>query len=130
MKVLLDTCALLWSVSDPSRLSGTARGVLSRPDTEVSYSPISAAEIACLSQRGRITLDRHWRSWFAHFTEINGWRAMDIDVNTIFEAYSLPDWPFQDPADRIILGTARHHGLTIVTGDRRILDYPHVPSME
>lgn len=130
MKVLLDTCAILWSVSEPSRLSGAARGILSRPDTEVSYSSISAAEIACLSQRGRITLDRHWRSWFTHYTEINGWRAMDIGVDTLFEAYSLPDWPFHDPADRIIIGTARHNGLTIVTGDRRILDYPHVPSME
>jgi len=129
MKVLLDTCAILWCVSDPSNLSQTARDILSHRDTEVSYSAISAAEIACLSQRGRISLDRHWRLWFKHFTEINGWQAMDIDVDTLFEAYSLCDWSFQDPADRIIIGTARLHGQTIVTGDRRILDYPHVPTI-
>jgi PIN domain nuclease of toxin-antitoxin system len=129
MKVLLDTCAILWCVSEPSRLSTAARGILARPDTEVSFSPISAAEIACLSQRGRITLDRHWRSWLTHFTSTNGWRALDIGLDTLFEAYSLPDWEFQDPADRIIMGTARQHGLTIVTGDRRILDYPHVTSV-
>jgi PIN domain nuclease of toxin-antitoxin system len=40
MKVLLDTCAIIWAVSDPDRLSDAARGILVHVDTEVFVSPI------------------------------------------------------------------------------------------
>jgi PIN domain nuclease of toxin-antitoxin system len=129
VKVLLDTCAILWCVSDPSRLGPQSREILSRSNTVIYYSAISAAEIACLSGRGRITLDRHWRLWFTYFTELNGWGALDISLDVLFEAYSLPEQFHQDPADRIIVATARCHDLVIVTADQRIIDYPHVATV-
>jgi PIN domain nuclease of toxin-antitoxin system len=42
------------------------------------------------------------------------------------EAFSLPSPFHADPADRMLVATARPHGLAILTADRRILDYPHV----
>ena len=54
MKLLLDTCCIIWAVSDPSSLSGKATDVLEREDSAIFVSPISCAEIACLSERGRI----------------------------------------------------------------------------
>jgi len=126
MQILLDTCAIIWSIGEPERLSDSARSTLTLADTEVWVSPISCAEIACAADRGRISLDRHWRLWFRHFVEMNQWCLRDIDLDLMEEAYSLPAPFHQDPADRIIVATARHMGCPIITADRKILDYPHV----
>jgi PIN domain nuclease of toxin-antitoxin system len=126
VKVLLDTCCLIWAVSDPSSLSLSASRILEEKNTIVQVSPISCAEIACLSERNRITLKQHWKVWFNHYLDLNGWLVIDIDLPVIQEAYSLPDSFHQDPADRIITATARIHDLTILTADKKILDYPHV----
>lgn len=45
-------------------------------------------------------------------------------------AYGLPDDFHPDPADRILVATAREHGLTLLTADRKILDYGHVESQD
>ena len=126
MNLLLDTCAILWIVSTPHRLSDVARTALEQPDTSVCVSAISCAEIACGVERGRIELDRHWKVWFRRHTEINGWECLPIDLRVMEEAYSLPPPFHADPADRTIVATARMNSLSVLTGDRRILDYPHV----
>jgi len=126
MKVLLDTCALLYAVSEEDRLSVVAKEVLTADDTEVFISPISCAEIACLSERERIMLDRHWKPWFNHFVSLNGWEILSIDLKVVQEAFSLPGAFHPDPADRILTATARIFDLSILTEDRKLLDYPHV----
>ncbi len=129
MKILLDTCCILWSVSSPDSLSETAVSLLQAADSEIYVSPISAAEIACAADRGRIILDRHWKKWFRHFVELNGWEMANIDLDIIEEAYSLPENFHADPADRIITATARLNGFTLLTADRKLLDYPHVKAV-
>lgn len=129
MNILLDTCALVWAVSAPESLTERARAALTAATTAVHVSPISCAEVACAVERNRLELDRHWKLWFRHFVELNGWRTIDIDLDIIEEAYSLPV-PFQqDPADRFLVATARLADCTIVTADRKILDYPHVATL-
>lgn len=129
MRVLLDTCAILWAVAAPRRLSATARKVLSHPDTEVFVLAISAAEIACASERGRIQLDRHWKAWFRHYVRHNQWECLAIELAAVEEAYSLPPPFHPDPVDRLMVATARIQGLGLVTGDEKILDYPHVETV-
>jgi len=129
VRVLLDTCAIVWAVSDPAELSDAVRTQLTAPETEVFVSPISCAELACLVARGRIKLDRHWKLWFRHFVALNGWRPIAIDLDIVEEAYSLPDRFHPDPADRILVATARMHRLTLVSADGKILGYPHVDSL-
>ncbi|HDQ40781.1 MAG TPA: type II toxin-antitoxin system VapC family toxin [Desulfonatronum sp.] len=126
MKLLLDTCCLIWSISDPSALSPRARDLLGAPDSEISVSVISLAEIACAVERGRLAFDRHWKTWFRHYVGLNGWDVEDISLEVIEEAYCLPDGFHADPADRIITATARLTNSTILTADKKILDYPHV----
>jgi len=128
MKLLLDTCCLIWAVSDPSAISENARRLLAAEASEVSVSVISAAEIACAVERGRIIIDRHWKSWFRHYIGLNCWQVQDISLEIMEEAYSLPDAFHADPADRIIAATARLNNSTILTADRKILSYPHVQS--
>ena len=129
MQVLLDTCAVIWAVGAPKELSPTAREILTVDETEVWISPISCAEVACAADRGRLILDRHWRLWFRHFVELNKWQMKDIDLDVMEEAYSLPGPFHQDPADRIIVATARTMGCPIITSDRKILNYPHVQTL-
>lgn len=126
MKVLLDTCAILWAVAAPQRLSAHARAVLGEPETEVFVLAISAAEIACASERGRIALDRHWKAWFRHYVQRNQWECLPIDLAIVEEAYSLPQPFHPDPVDRLIVAAARLRGLGVVTGDQKMLEYPHV----
>jgi PIN domain nuclease of toxin-antitoxin system len=129
VKLLLDTCALVWAISDPTALTPRAREALMADDTTVVVSPISCAEVACAVARGRLALDRHWKRWFRHFVELNVWRTVDIDLAIIEEAYSLPDPFHRDPADRILVATARVVSCKILTADRKILDYPHVETI-
>lgn len=129
MDYLLDTCAIIWAVSDPGALSEGARGALEERDALVYISPISCAEIAYLAGRDRIRLDRHWKPWFNHFVSLNGWQSIEIDVPIVQEAYSLPETFHADPVDRIITATARARHLTLITADRKILSYPHVDTL-
>lgn len=126
MNVVLDTGALLWSILAPEHLSARASRALTDESARVFVSPISCAEIACGVERSRISLDRHWKSWFRHFIQLNGWQLVDIDLKIVEEAYSLPEYANRDPADRIIVATARILQCPVVTADRRIRDYAHV----
>lgn len=129
MRVLLDTCAVLWAVATPQRLSARARAVLNEPETEVFVLAISAAEIACASEWGRIKLDRHWKAWFRRYVQYNQWECLSIDLAAVEEAYSLPPPFHPDPVDRLMVATARLQGFGLVTGDEKILEYPHVETV-
>ena len=129
MRLLLDTCTIVYAVAVPERISDRARSVLVDDEAEMFISPISCAEIACLCERGRLDLDRHWKTWFNHFVPLNGWRSLDIDLRVVQEAFSLPGEFHSDPADRILAATARINDLAIVTADSKLLDYPHVETI-
>ena len=129
MKLVIDTCAILWVVSDPDRLSSHAQKLLLLESSVVFVSPISCAEIACGVARNRFSLDTHWKTWFRFYTDANEWSVEPIGLDIAEEAYSLPDEFHADPADRIIVATARKLSATVVTADRKILDYPHVDAI-
>lgn len=128
MKLLLDTCVILWAVSDPDQLTSKAKRLLVDKSAQIIVSPMSCAEIACLVARKRIKLDRHWKLWFRHFVELNQWAVIPIDLPVMEESYSLPDDFHRDPVDRILVATARLFQASIVTADERIRRYPHVRS--
>ncbi|MBI4043131.1 MAG: type II toxin-antitoxin system VapC family toxin [Deltaproteobacteria bacterium] len=129
MKFLLDTSSIIWAVSNPNQLSERGRKILSNPESEIQVSPMSCAEIACAVERGRLQLDRHWKIWFRHFVDVNGWDVVPIDLPVIEEAYSLPEPFHRDPSDRILVATSRLYRSTLLTSDQKILNYPHVDSV-
>ncbi|MDD2598097.1 MAG: type II toxin-antitoxin system VapC family toxin [Kiritimatiellae bacterium] len=130
MRVLLDTCAILWAIAMPEKLSEKTIRILEDEETEVFVSPISCAEIACLQERGRIELDRHWKSWFDYYIRLNGWSVIDITLPIIQDAFALPTPFHADPADRIITATARNRSMKLVTGDLKLIAYPFVETMQ
>lgn len=123
--LLLDTCALIWLVSESKHFSVKQKVAL-KEATNVYISAVSCAELACLADRGRLKLDTHWKNWFDLHTEQNGIEIVDISYATIVEAFSLPDEFHKDPCDRIIVATARIHHLSLITTDRKLLTYPFV----
>ena len=129
MKLLLDTCCIIWAVSEPSAISKPAKTLLIDSESEIFVSVISVAELACAVERQRIAIDGHWKKWFRYYSDLNGWQAIDITLEIMEEAYSLPDTFHSDPANRIITATARLNHCTILTADKRILAYPHVDSV-
>lgn len=128
MKVLLDTCTILWSISSPDQLSTKAKNILTDEESEIFVSPMSCAEIACAVGRKKLVLDQHWKMWFRKYVELNSWAVIPVDLPIIEEAYSLPDDFHRDPVDRILVATSRFHKALLLTADKKILDYPHVSS--
>jgi PIN domain nuclease of toxin-antitoxin system len=130
MPYLLDTCAILFVAENTSDLSATTlRLIDAAPIGEVFVAAISVAEIACLKERGRITLKQHWRTWWDSMLQKTAWICLPITDQVMAEAYSLPQPVHRDPADLMIIATARLEKLTLVTTDRKILAYPHVTTL-
>lgn len=130
MPYLLDTCAILFIAENTTDLSpATLRTIDAAPAGEVFVSAISVAELASLQERGKIALKQHWRSWWDVLLKRTAWTCLSINAEIMAEAYSLPPPVHRDPADRVLIATARHERLTLVTTDGKILGYPHVPTI-
>lgn len=130
MPYLLDTCAVLFVAENTSDLSSATLGLIdSAPAGEVLVSAISLAELACLQERGKITLKVHWRAWWDALLKCTAWTCLPITAEIMAEAYSLPPPIHRDPADRVLIATARVERLTLVSTDGRIRRYPHVATI-
>ena len=129
MRLLLDTCAVLFFAEKATGLSQAAYAAIEAPDSEVFVSPVTPMELACLVDRKRILLKTHWRHWWHRVVEMNGWVCLPITGPIAEEAYCLPEPIHRDPCDRLLIATARLEGLVVVSADRLILGYPHVRAL-
>lgn len=124
MRALLDTHILIWWLNDRARLSSAQRQVLAAADREspVLVSDISLWEVATLHSLGRIQLSLPLREWLEKAVAPPLVRRQDISPAIAAELAALPDSFHRDPADRILVATARALGATLLTLDRRIID--------
>ena len=65
--------------------------------------------------------------WLRAVLAYPGAKLLELTPDIAADACSLPGSFHRDPADQIIVATARHYGCELVTMDQRILSYPHVP---
>jgi PIN domain nuclease of toxin-antitoxin system len=121
---LLDTCAVLWAAEDqlPDAV-GKALSQAYRNTIPTYVSPISAWEIGLLASRGRFRSTTPPARWFRRFLEVPGVELSELSVETLVGSSTLPGDPPRDPADRIIIATARDLDLTVITRDSEILSY-------
>jgi PIN domain nuclease of toxin-antitoxin system len=94
----------------------------------VYVSTASAWEIGVLSRpkSGRKAMPQFWpdpKSWFAKLLAMPGIKEAPITAAIAIDACYLPGDFHADPMDRLIVTTARHLGMPIVTGDRKIIAY-------
>lgn len=122
--ILLDTHALFWAVDDSKSLSRPAASAIRRARRQggVAISAISVWELASLLARGCIR--RHGTLESSVELLIEGVTVLPITVEIAALAAQFPRDYSGDPADRIIGGTARAEGLTLITHDERIRRSP------
>jgi len=122
--VLLDTNALIYVAKDLS-ISRQARSALRRASgsRQIFVSAISAWEIGLLAAKQRFRFAPDARTWFFDFIAREDISIASLLPEIMFDSWSLPEPLHADPADRLIISTARHLNASVMTRDDRILDY-------
>jgi len=84
---------------------------------------MSAWEIGILISKGRLPTTKDAVSWFQDAVDMIGAQTADVSLQALVVSSFLPRPVHNDPADRILIATARENDLTIITRDRAILSY-------
>jgi PIN domain nuclease of toxin-antitoxin system len=93
-------------------------------DDALIISAISVWELGLLLARGRVQFPGYSaRDWIREALATPGLSTIDVDANIAFDSTQLPGPIHADPADRIIVATARHLGATLLTRDRKLIEY-------
>ncbi|HYC48090.1 MAG TPA: type II toxin-antitoxin system VapC family toxin [Burkholderiales bacterium] len=122
MSVLLDTHVWIWWLTPESRLTARERLALDRAaeTRELHIAAISLWEAQVLHARKRIELPVPFAEWIAHAADPRMLTVLPLDVDVIVAADALPAGFHGDPADRLIVATARAHALALATHDTEI----------
>ena len=123
--LLLDTHAAIWIAEDQPLASEAADAIDAayRANGTIFVSAITAWEIGLLVARNRLGLSTRPDRWFQQLLAIPGVRLADLSPDILIASSFLPGEPPRDPADRIIVATARDMGATLITRDRLLLKY-------
>lgn len=127
MPLLLDTHVWIWlSFGTPGVFQPDSRKRLEAADRThpLHVSIISVWEIAQLAAKGRLNLARPTQTWVERSLAHPALQLLALDdLTVVVESNELPGHFHADPADRLLVATARIGGYTLVTRDRKILDY-------
>ena len=130
---LLDTCAWIDSLLAPEKLRQPIRRLIGS-DTPLHLCSVSLIEFARKEARGEISISMACAEWFERIALPKGKIILlDLTPAIAVDATRLPP-PFfnrqgnahKDPMDHVIVATARHHDLTLLTSDQVLLDYAGV----
>jgi PIN domain nuclease of toxin-antitoxin system len=122
--LLLDTNAAIWLSRDELKPSASAKlDEAARIGIATYLSPITAWEVGQLVSRNRLSLGATPQRWLARILAMPNVHLAELSVDILIASSFLPGTPPRDPADRILLATARHLGATLVTRDRLLLKY-------
>lgn len=130
MKYLLDTHSWFWLLENFQKLPAKTRTVLEDGDNyPVGISAISVWEIAMLEQRKRIVLKGKLENWLQSALNPDWFDLIPLTPDISLASTRLPDRIKSDPADEIIMATARVHQATLITADNIIRKYRHVKTL-
>jgi PIN domain nuclease of toxin-antitoxin system len=121
--LLLDTHVLIWLLRDAEQISEPVYEQIQRAaDADmVVVSAITPWEIALLVSKRKITLEVDVQEWIDAALELPGVRLEPLSPAIAVASTRLPWEMHPDPADRILVATARHLGATLVTADQLLL---------
>jgi PIN domain nuclease of toxin-antitoxin system len=122
VRLLLDTCTLLWLARGDARFHQRARQVLGG-HADVLVSAVSGWEIAIKHGRGRLPLPVPIERFLPALRDRYGFGTLPIDEESAVHVAKLPSL-HTDPFDRMLVSQAIVHGLTIVTPDPLVTQYP------
>jgi PIN domain nuclease of toxin-antitoxin system len=123
--LLLDTHVWIWFMLANAELAANRRDLINRAAAtgRLGIAAISLWETALLASRGRVVLGQPLGQWITAAVSAPGLSIEPLLPQVAVEASALPDAFHRDPADRLIVATARVANATLMTRDRRILDY-------
>jgi PIN domain nuclease of toxin-antitoxin system len=123
VKLLLDTCAFLWLSGGGRALGPHAAAAFQSPDHEVYLSAASVWEIAIKHATGRLALPIAPSRLVPEERDRLGVAPLPIDEESVLHVSRLPAL-HRDPFDRLLVAQAIVHGLTILTPDPLLTQYP------
>jgi PIN domain nuclease of toxin-antitoxin system len=120
MKLLLDTHIWLWLALEPAKLHARVLAAVTDPENEILLSPVSVWEAIVHGEKGRLTLNEPYPGWIERAARRPPIREVALTSRIIHElnVFKLGQ---AEPADRFLVATARVHGLTLATADKRLL---------
>jgi PIN domain nuclease of toxin-antitoxin system len=122
VRLLIDTHALLWWLSDDPSLSRAARKVMAETSNVLLVSAASAWEIATKVRLGRLPGAEELAADFQGFMLREGFTTLDITADRAIRAGLLPG-PHKDPFDRMLISQAQAEHVPIVTNERSFEAY-------
>lgn len=122
MNCLLDTSTFIWWLTDQSKLSARALGVLLDSSNSLVLSAASAWEMAIKIKLGKLTMTGDLGDVIESQTRVNGLQLLPIAVTHTLGTLSLP-MHHRDPFDRLLVAQARAENMALVTSDARIAKY-------
>jgi PIN domain nuclease of toxin-antitoxin system len=131
LKYLLDTHVWVWWNMQPRKLSGRVRALISavERDDELLLSAISLWEFAKLIEKQRLVISCDPEEWIRVALEMPKLRLVPLSPSIAYRSTILPKPFHDDPADQIIVASAREENATILTSDERIRSYAHCRSV-
>lgn len=128
--IVLDTHALIWWASgNKEELSAAALQAIEnelKDGGQIYVSSISAWELAMLVAKGRVALSMDVAEWLSYVGSIEAVNFVPVDNEIAVKSTELPGDFHKDPADRLIVATARKLAAPLVTADEKIRAYQHV----
>jgi PIN domain nuclease of toxin-antitoxin system len=130
MNYILDTHAWIWWNMDPGKLSQKVKKAIENTNrySEILLSAISPWEFSKLLEKKRLGISCDPEDWIKSALDMPKLRLVPISPVLAYRSTILPQPFHNDPADQIIVATAREENATILTKDERILAYRHVRS--
>lgn len=123
MKALLDTHALLWWITDDSRLSRRVREFISNVENELAFSAASGWEVAIKAGLGKMDLPEHPEKFLTEQLHRNAIEVLPVNLGHAMGVYSLPNH-HGDPFDRLLVAQCVAEGLPLLTADAAFGPYP------
>lgn len=124
--IVLDTHIWIWWINESTNLTSRNLEIIqSHQANGLAVSIISCWEIAKLVEKGRLSFDCSVDEWLELALAYPGVTLIDLTVPIILQSTRLVSF-HNDPADQIIVATAKTLGISLLTQDHKILNYPHV----
>jgi len=130
--ITFDTHTFIWWVSNPEKLSDKAIKTIDKElkrEGEILVSSISVWEIYMLVKKGRLKLIMDVDVWLEKIEKLGPLQFVPVDNKIAAKSVMLPEPLHKDPADRIIIATSLIYGASLITSDKKILDYSHTKSI-
>jgi len=125
--IVLDTHIWIWWVHGDEKLTRKYHEYIQEQESQgLGISAISCWEVAKLVEYARLTLPKTVDEWLDEALAYPGISFLELTPRICIESTRLPGDFHRDPADQIIVATARVYNCPIVTVDRKIQEYPHV----